>query len=109
MICPRCGTWIDAGEPYCPGCLWDGSDDEEGDDYGGYDAKPDVFSSSNHSYNQGSSNQHTGYGPTINNNTQRIENEKPKSGNDNSNPLACCCGGLIILWILGTIMQLLGL
>ena len=29
MICPRCGSWIDEGEPYCPGCSWDGDDEEE--------------------------------------------------------------------------------
>ena len=32
MICPRCGSWIDAGEPYCPDCGYDGSDDDEEDD-----------------------------------------------------------------------------
>lgn len=31
VICPRCGSWIDEGEPYCPNCGYDGSDDE--DDY----------------------------------------------------------------------------
>lgn len=25
-ICPRCGSWIDEGEPYCPECSYDGSD-----------------------------------------------------------------------------------
>lgn len=30
MICPRCGSWIDAGEPYCPDCGYDGSDDDDG-------------------------------------------------------------------------------
>lgn len=24
-ICPRCGSWIDEGEPYCPECCYDGS------------------------------------------------------------------------------------
>ena len=24
-ICPRCGSWVDAGEPYCPDCCYDGS------------------------------------------------------------------------------------
>ncbi len=24
-ICPRCGSWVDAGEPYCPECCYDGS------------------------------------------------------------------------------------
>ena len=33
MICPRCGSFIDAGEPCCPNCGHDGSDDEEDDDY----------------------------------------------------------------------------
>ena len=32
MICPRCGSWIDEGEPYCPDCGYDGSDDDD-DDY----------------------------------------------------------------------------
>ena len=32
MICPRCGSWIDAGEPFCPECGYDGSDDEDEDD-----------------------------------------------------------------------------
>ena len=31
MVCPRCGSFIDAGEPCCPNCGYDGSDDE--DDY----------------------------------------------------------------------------
>ena len=21
-ICPRCGSWVDAGEPYCPDCCY---------------------------------------------------------------------------------------
>lgn len=25
-ICPRCGSWVDEGEPYCPECCYDGSD-----------------------------------------------------------------------------------
>ncbi len=34
MICPRCGSWIDLGEPCCPECGYDGSDDDdEEDDY----------------------------------------------------------------------------
>ena len=33
MNCPRCGSWIDAGEPFCPECGYDGSDDEDEDDY----------------------------------------------------------------------------
>ena len=99
MICPRCGEWIDEGEPYCPGCTWDGDDDD--DEY--YD----------NDYNQPSSTysntQNTStYTHTINNDTQKIENEKPKN-DTGSDPLTCCCGGLIILWILGTIMQFLGL
>jgi uncharacterized protein YpuA (DUF1002 family) len=24
-ICPRCGSWVDEGEPYCPECLYDSS------------------------------------------------------------------------------------
>lgn len=30
-ICPRCGSFIDAGEPYCPDCgyMGDDSDDDE--------------------------------------------------------------------------------
>ena len=34
-ICPRCGSWIDAGEPYCPDCSYiinDSSSDEGSDD-----------------------------------------------------------------------------
>lgn len=26
-ICPRCGSFIDAGEPYCPDCGYMGSDE----------------------------------------------------------------------------------
>ena len=26
-ICPRCGSWVDEGEPYCPECCYDGSED----------------------------------------------------------------------------------
>ena len=26
-ICPRCGSWVDEGEPYCPECGYDGSED----------------------------------------------------------------------------------
>jgi RNA polymerase subunit RPABC4/transcription elongation factor Spt4 len=33
MICPRCGSLIDAGEPYCPNCGYDGCGDDEDDDY----------------------------------------------------------------------------
>ena len=36
-ICPRCGSWIDAGEPYCPDCSYiinDSSSDEEFSDDG---------------------------------------------------------------------------
>lgn len=25
-ICPRCGSWVDEGEPYCPDCCYDGSE-----------------------------------------------------------------------------------
>lgn len=25
-ICPRCGSWVDEGEPYCPECCYDGDD-----------------------------------------------------------------------------------
>lgn len=25
-ICPRCGSWVDEGEPYCPECCYDESD-----------------------------------------------------------------------------------
>lgn len=25
-ICPRCGSWVDEGEPYCPECCYDGSE-----------------------------------------------------------------------------------
>ena len=25
-ICPRCGSWVDEGEPYCPECCYGGSD-----------------------------------------------------------------------------------
>lgn len=24
-ICPRCGSWVDEGEPYCPDCCYDSS------------------------------------------------------------------------------------
>ena len=24
-ICPRCGSWFDEGEPYCPECCYGGS------------------------------------------------------------------------------------
>ena len=32
MICPRCGSFISAGDAYCPECGYQG-DDEEDDDY----------------------------------------------------------------------------
>ncbi|WP_296805620.1 hypothetical protein [uncultured Methanobrevibacter sp.] len=25
-ICPRCGSWVDEGEPYCSECCYGGSD-----------------------------------------------------------------------------------
>ena len=116
MICPKCGTWIDAGEPYCPGCMWDGSDDEEEDDYfEKHDAVTyNPYNSSNHNYDsrhsnydaENSSTQHT---HTINNNTGRFENEKPQNTKDTCDPFTCCCGGIILLWILGTLGSLLGL
>ena len=28
-ICPRCGSWVDEGEPYCPECCYGGSDGHE--------------------------------------------------------------------------------
>lgn len=28
-ICPRCGSWVDEGEPYCPECGYDGNDDSD--------------------------------------------------------------------------------
>lgn len=31
-ICPRCGSWVDEGESYCPSCGYDGSDDEYDDE-----------------------------------------------------------------------------
>ena len=31
-ICPRCGSWVDEGEPYCPECCYMGEDEEYGDD-----------------------------------------------------------------------------
>ena len=27
MICPRCGSFMDAGEPYCPDCGYEGEDE----------------------------------------------------------------------------------
>ena len=24
-ICPRCGSWVDEGEPYCPECCYGGN------------------------------------------------------------------------------------
>lgn len=36
-ICPRCGSWVDEGEPYCPECCYMGDDDDtvtiDGRDY----------------------------------------------------------------------------
>lgn len=26
-ICPRCGSWVDEGEPYCPECGYMGGDE----------------------------------------------------------------------------------
>lgn len=37
MICPRCGSFIDAGEPYCRECGYDGEDDLVEIDYDKYD------------------------------------------------------------------------
>ena len=31
-ICPRCGSWVDEGEPYCPECCYMGGDEDDGDD-----------------------------------------------------------------------------
>ena len=31
-ICPRCGSWVDEGEPYCPECCYMGEDDGEDDE-----------------------------------------------------------------------------
>ena len=31
-ICPRCGSWVDEGEPYCPECCYMGEDEEDSDD-----------------------------------------------------------------------------
>lgn len=31
-ICPRCGSWVDEGEPYCPECCYMGEDEDDGDD-----------------------------------------------------------------------------
>ena len=28
-ICPRCGSWVDEGEPYCPECCYMGEDDSD--------------------------------------------------------------------------------
>jgi hypothetical protein len=33
-ICPRCGSWVDEGEPYCPECCYDGSDGARMGNYG---------------------------------------------------------------------------
>lgn len=30
-ICPRCGSWVDEGEPYCPECCYMGEDGGEDD------------------------------------------------------------------------------
>ena len=27
-ICPRCGSWVDEGEPYCPECCYMGEGEE---------------------------------------------------------------------------------
>ena len=27
-ICPRCGSWVDEGEPYCPECCYIGGNDD---------------------------------------------------------------------------------
>lgn len=31
-ICPRCGSWVDEGEPYCPECCYMGGDEDEKDE-----------------------------------------------------------------------------
>lgn len=111
MICPRCGTWIDEGEPYCPGCLWDGSDEDDDDEefYNEYNTSYNSSLSYSDTQEENPSNQHTKtYTHTINNDTQRIEDERPKNDNG-SNPLTCCCVGIILLWILGVIGSLFGL
>lgn len=37
-ICPRCGSWVDEGEPYCPECCYMGGDDTVTIDGREYDA-----------------------------------------------------------------------
>jgi hypothetical protein len=37
-ICPRCGAWVDEGEPYCPECCYMGEDDTVTIDGRDYDA-----------------------------------------------------------------------
>ena len=36
-ICPRCGSWVDEGEPYCPECCYMGGDDDDVVTIGGKD------------------------------------------------------------------------
>lgn len=31
-ICPRCGSWVDEGEPYCPECCYGGSNGHKAED-----------------------------------------------------------------------------
>lgn len=31
-ICPRCGSWVDEGEPYCPECCYMGGSDDENEE-----------------------------------------------------------------------------
>ncbi len=33
-ICPRCGSWVDEGAPYCPECCYSGDDDSDPIDSG---------------------------------------------------------------------------
>lgn len=30
-ICPRCGSWVDEGEPYCPDCCYGAGPSSAGD------------------------------------------------------------------------------
>ncbi len=42
MICPKCGTFIDAGEPCCPYCLYDPNRDYGEDSFSDYDEEEGI-------------------------------------------------------------------
>lgn len=47
-ICPRCGSWVDEGEPYCPECCYDGNSSR----FDSPSSLPDVIEINCHDYDR---------------------------------------------------------